>query len=279
MKQLLLLSFLLITSNLMAQRFVSEGNLWITEYRSFFPVFVGENSMYQFRDSTEVDGQMYHILYKADGPDFDDFQMSGLFREEGNVVYGAEQDEIYYSCNGQVGDTISLLRETFEILEIDMMEMNNGSQRKTTLLKSTDFSFSFSFVEGIGTIESPFTVFPPFDVSFGTICFYDEGELIFARQDQIDYCSQFVTTSTTEIEVKKNQYTIVNNGNYLKVISKANTDLRLKIFSITGQLLQDSESNQNQFEVTNLNSGSPGIKICQLFDGAEMVHVQNMFLE
>lgn len=121
---------------------------------------------YQLRDTTHLNGFVYHRLYQRQEQVSPDWQLEdngSMYREENGIVYMLDSrhsgvERIVYNFNiDSVGQLIQLSDLTYEVLEIDSITLMNGERHRRIKVKDAGRTATYThWIDGIGALEDPF---------------------------------------------------------------------------------------------------------------------------
>lgn len=281
MKYFFTIVLVILFSTIKAQVFVSADNTWTTNEGSFNPQdgsWAGSVYMYKFIDSFELNGMKYMELSRAIEPDFDVFEPVGSYRQDGDMVFkyyaSTNVESLIYDFGLVEGDTTTLNYQESYVEKIDSVLLEDGSYRKRMELKIEGVpSSSLLVIEGIGAPRNLFspTPYQTPDASWAMNCYFENDVHLYSLIQ--DGCSQFTSGSN---EIEKNEYNLVYENGLIRVDGPTDKNLRLKLFALSGQLLQNSQVNQYVAEVNT--DFKPGIVICHLSKKDLLLHTQLMYL-
>ena len=270
-----------LISTASSQDFVDPANEWIMAdgfYNFNIGQWVSKTYKYKFTDSIVIDGKTYLELKHAEAPDFTDFEAPLFFhgdyyRQEDQIVYvsnGVEEKPVY-DFGFMVGDSSDITRRETIVSSLDTITLLDGSIRETKIL-SRDNIPRYTIIDDIGATLWTFNTqrLGSFDVETTLLCFSHEEELLY--KNALD-CQQYTTTSTKA--VKPEAYSLSKIGQTIKVYSQNFSDLSIKLFDISGRLIDQGELTNGLFAI---NSDLPtGLIVCQVFQKSKMVHTSMIF--
>ena len=274
-KYLYPLVFITLFTSLSAQQFVSLENTWMTSEGWFNPSgghFIGAQYMYKFMNTIEINGTEYMELYRAEEPDFDEFELYDTYTQDGQKVYkySSTGDILLYDFGLMIGDTVDIVAEMTYVAKIDSVQMDDGTMRKRMELKVVDVPHtSIMVIAGMGADRnflSP-NPFPIADVRFSTDCF-SENDIVLYSSDYAN-CTSDISSST---EINEKAYNLTYHGDHFRLDGQSSLALKLGIYTLSGELVQMTTIDQNVFR---LNSRLPdGLVIAQLISDNNQVSTQ-----
>lgn len=242
--------------NLNAQNTVEENKIW-SEIYNWFNMEVYTTG-YKFSGDTTINNVPYKKLwFTGDSLSANNWhEKNEFFREDSQhkiYRYNENGDELLYDFSLEVGDTFEigyLINQdpcSWEIDQIDSLELNNGEFRKRFTLKRSDQSFPIPpvdyiyWVQGIGCLSSltQFSGTCNFDFSLKLICFMENGDYLYTSPN---YNGCFISP-ISEIELQ-NFKIYPNPTTDILTIEKATTfleDLDWTLFNALGQEIKSAK--------------------------------------
>jgi len=280
MKSLLLGIFTLFLFSLNGQQFVSQENIWITNEGFYNPAggsYHGSDYLYKFKESIEIEGKTYLQLYRAKGPEFNEFELHSTLRQDNQKVFlqiGLEE-KLMYDFGSTVGDTMIVINFEVYVSNVDSILLKDGSQRKRLELNLVnDPATTLSVIENIGANRNLFRPSPFFitDSRFETLCYYRNEINLFSNNG--NECSNF-TTSTHDVSSK--QFKITFDGEFFKITGSHDNELQLRLYDLNGSLIQSSKIDRQYVKlITPLTSG---LVVVQLLSNENQISSQLMFID
>ncbi|MFV0502305.1 MAG: T9SS type A sorting domain-containing protein [Bacteroidales bacterium] len=271
----------LFTFNLNAQNYqyiplVKPGlQLWTCEHGNW------ENYYYSFRryalteEDTIIEGETYKKLYLFTDIEFnpltamcvggirEDAQKQVFFR--GSLVEGVEVNEMLYNYSLSLGDTFSMMYNTFEVSSIDTIYYINILRKRFTIRKYLDSTSPVAaiWIEGIGSSEGLLS-YPKGAISdnwSNTRCYIYNEELLYSNY--LNGAEDCITplVGIENISLNDNSITLYPNPTNSEVnISSENIINSIEIFNSLGQRIYQEKINSNE-KVIDISSFTNGVYI------------------
>ncbi len=185
---LIIISIVLESNPIGAQKLVQEGNQWNVYYPpTFEPSF--HTSLIGIMNDTIIDSIVYNKLGIKQSINNEEFVFNNSYMREDSTkkVYlknGNQEEFVLYDFSLDTGDTISFDSYcSLVVTEIDSIALNNGEKRKRMKLDGINTPYESTFwIEGIGSVlgvDSHIINFCAFDAPAVLLCFYSDDELLY----------------------------------------------------------------------------------------------------
>jgi len=218
-----------------------ENVKWEVFYRCYDAGYpFSANNIFESREDTLISGNTYTTIYAGS-----DNNPSFALREENQKIFfvnfrnpnentehlvfdfSLEENDVFtYS------DIIDIYVDTVNVLKVDSIELLDETKRKRIELSEEFFNIcgeTSHWIEGIGSVPTPFYFLDCFECSVKGYKFYKDGILLFEDGE----------TTVSVDEISAIQFQIEKHENYLNIVTDQSVR-SVSIYGLNGQLHSQS---------------------------------------